>query len=106
MEKDRRRYLAGCLPYKVGHVAPLGPAVQHEAAGRLSNSLGRRPVALATLAVAAAGCLILPTVHSVAPLIVGRILQGLASSALAAYSVDSAPASPTWLATAVTSGAP
>jgi len=25
LEKDRTRYLAGCLPYKVGRVAPLGP---------------------------------------------------------------------------------
>jgi MFS family permease len=78
--------------------------------GRLSNHLGRRPVALAALAVTAAGTLVLTDVHSVAPLIAGRVLQGigcgLASSALAAFIVDNAPASPTWLASAVTTGSP
>jgi MFS family permease len=43
-------------------------------------------------------------------LILGRVLQGLgaglASSAIAAYIVDSAPTSPRWLASAVTTGAP
>ena len=66
--------------------------------GRLSNHLGRRPVALAALVVTAAGCLVLTRVHGVAPLVAGRVLQGvgcgLASSALAAFVVDSSPASP------------
>jgi MFS family permease len=78
--------------------------------GRLSNHLGRRPVALAALAVTAAGTLVLTEVHSVAPLITGRVLQGigcgLASSAVAALIVDSAPSSPSWLASAVTTGSP
>jgi MFS family permease len=78
--------------------------------GRLSNHVGRRPVALAALAVTAAGTLVLTDVHSVAPLVAGRVLQGigcgLASSALAAFIVDSAPASPSWLASAVTTGSP
>src|SRR3954471_17030490 len=78
--------------------------------GRLSNHVGRRPVALAALAVTAVGTLVLTEVHSVAPLIAGRVLQGigcgLASSALTAFAVDSAPASPTWLASAVTTGSP
>src|SRR3954449_12114489 len=78
--------------------------------GRLANQLGRRPVARAALAVTAAGTLLLTDVHSVAPLIAGRALQGigcgLASSALAAFIVDSAPASPSWLASAVTTGSP
>jgi MFS family permease len=78
--------------------------------GRLSNHVGRRPVALAALGVTALGCLILTQVHSVAPLIAGRMLQGLgaglASSALTAFIVDSAPVSPSWLASAVTTGAP
>src|SRR4051795_2051357 len=78
--------------------------------GRLSNHLGRRPVALAALAVTAAGTLVLTEVHSVEPLIAGRVLQGigcgLASSALAAFIVDSAPASPSWLGSAVTTGSP
>jgi MFS family permease len=78
--------------------------------GRLSNQLGRRPASLAALALAAAGCLVLLDVHSVAPLIAGRVLKGLgcglASSAIAAYVVDSAPRSPRWLAAVVASGAP
>src|SRR3954469_23319154 len=78
--------------------------------GRLSNHVGRRPVALAALAVTAAGTLVLTDVHSVAPLITGRMLQGigcgLASSALAAFIVDSAPASQASLASAVTTGSP
>jgi MFS family permease len=78
--------------------------------GRLSDHVGRRPVALAALLITAAGTLVLTDVHSVAPLIAGRVLQGigcgLASSALAAFIVDSAPASPSWLASAVTTGSP
>lgn len=78
--------------------------------GRVSNHAGRRPVCLAALAITAAGCLVLTQVHSVAPLIAGRVLQGvgagLASSALAAFVVDSAPASPAWLASAVMTGSP
>jgi MFS family permease len=78
--------------------------------GRLSNHLGRRPVSLASLALAAAGCLVLLDVHGTGSLVTGRVLQGLAcgvaSSALAAYVVDSAPASPRWLAAFITSAAP
>jgi predicted MFS family arabinose efflux permease len=78
--------------------------------GRLSNHLGRRPVALAALVVTAVGTLVLTQVHSVGPLIAGRMLQGigcgLASSALAAFIVDSAPTSPSWMASAVTTGSP
>src|SRR3954466_16220848 len=78
--------------------------------GRLSNHLGRRPVTLAALVLAAAGCLVLIEVHGTGTLITGRILQGLAgglaSSAVAAYVVDTAPASPRWLAATVTAGAP
>jgi len=65
--------------------------------GRLSNHLGRRLVSITD-------------VHGPGPLILGRILQGigagLASSAIAAYIVDSAPRSPRWLAAAVMTGAP
>jgi MFS family permease len=78
--------------------------------GRLSNHVGRRPVALAALVVTVVGTLVLTGVHSVAPLIAGRALQGigcgLASSAIAAFMVDSAPPSPAWLASAVTTGSP
>src|SRR3954462_13376389 len=78
--------------------------------GRLSNHLGRRPVTLAALVLAAAGCLVLIEVHGTGTLVTGRVLQGLAcglaSSAVAAYVVDTAPASPRWLAATVTAGAP
>src|SRR3954451_22300924 len=74
--------------------------------GRMSNHVGRRPVAVAALLITAAGTLVLTAVHSVAPLIAGRVLQGigcgLASSALAAFIVDSAPTSPSWLPHAAT----
>jgi MFS family permease len=78
--------------------------------GRMSNHLGRRPVAVVAVAVTAVGTLVLTEVHSVAPLIAGRVLQGvgcgLASSALTAFIVDNAPPSPSWLASAVTTGSP
>ena len=78
--------------------------------GRLSNHLGRRLVSIAALLVTACGCLVLTDVHGRGLLILGRILQGigagLASSAIAAYIVDSAPRSPRWLAAAVMTGAP
>jgi MFS family permease len=78
--------------------------------GRVSNHVGRRPVAIAALLLTAAGTLVLTQVHNVEPLIAGRVLQGigcgLATSALAAFIVDSAPASPAWLASAVTTGSP
>jgi MFS family permease len=78
--------------------------------GRLSNHVGRRPVALAALVVTAVGTLVLTQVHSVGPLVAGRMLQGigcgLASSALAAFIVDSAPTSPSWMASVVTTGSP
>src|SRR3954471_7242368 len=44
--------------------------------GRLSNHVGRRPVALAALVVTAVGTLLLTQVHGVGPLIAGRVLQG------------------------------
>jgi MFS family permease len=78
--------------------------------GRVSNFLGRRPVSLAALVLAAAGCLVLTEVHGPLLLAVGRVLQGLAcglaASAVAAYVIDTTPASPRWLGAVVTSGAP
>src|SRR3982750_2550235 len=46
--------------------------------GRLSNHLGRRPIALAALMSAALSCLFLIGMHGVLPLLIARILQGLA----------------------------
>jgi MFS family permease len=78
--------------------------------GRLSNHLGRKPVTFLALGLSAIACGIMLDVHSAAPLIIGRILQGLAcglaSSAIASYIVDSAPAAPSWLAATAASGAP
>jgi predicted MFS family arabinose efflux permease len=78
--------------------------------GRLSNHLGRRPVALAALACAAAGTLVLTGMHSFGSFMVGRILQGLAcgiaSSSLGAYVADTAPARRRWLAAAIIGSAP
>ncbi|KRE77160.1 MULTISPECIES: MFS transporter [Micrococcaceae] len=75
--------------------------------GRLSNHHGRRPVSIAALLIAAAGCLALLWVHSFLPLLIGRALQGLAaglaSSAIGAYIVDVAPRRPRWLVAAITS---
>jgi MFS family permease len=74
--------------------------------GRLSNHHGRRPVAIAALLLAVAGCIALLFVHSFLPLLIGRSLQGLAaglaSSAIGAYVVDTAPRRPNWLVPAVT----
>src|SRR3954449_12088807 len=46
--------------------------------GRLSNYLGRRPVALAALASAAISSLVLIGTHGVLPLFIARVLQGMA----------------------------
>src|SRR5690349_12505768 len=46
--------------------------------GRLSDRLGRRPVVLAGLVMAAAGLLVLAAARGTAWLVAGRVLQGLA----------------------------
>lgn len=78
--------------------------------GRVSNHLGRRPIGISALMLAGAGCVVLAGEHGVLPFTIARVLQGfacgLASSAIGAYVVDSAPARPSWLAAAITGGAP
>src|SRR3954470_1377967 len=78
--------------------------------GRLSNHLGRRPVALTALASAALSCVVLLGMHGVATLMVARLLQGLAcglaSSGLGAYVIDTAGRRPRWLAAAIAGSAP
>lgn len=78
--------------------------------GRLSNHLGRRPVSLLALAFAAVASIAFLNVHSVGPLLVGRLLQGLscglASTALASWLVDASDAVPSWVAPAVISCGP
>ncbi|MCO5561366.1 hypothetical protein L7F22_014987 [Adiantum nelumboides] len=78
--------------------------------GSLSDHVGRRRVAVPALIVGAVACLVLATVDSSAPLIIGRAVQGvsvgLALAALGGYVVDLAPPSRPGLAGAITSGAP
>ncbi|WP_255511192.1 MFS transporter [Micromonospora sp. WP24] len=75
--------------------------------GRLSNHVGRRPAAIASLGLLILGCLLLLNVHHIGILIAGRLLMGLgaglASSSLTAYIVDTAPSRPTWLASVASS---
>lgn len=75
--------------------------------GRLSNHVGRRPVAIASLLLLLLGSVLLLEVHDSWVLITGRLLMGLGaglgSSSLSAYIVDAAPARPAWLAAVASS---
>ncbi|MDN5571423.1 MAG: MFS transporter [Propionibacteriaceae bacterium] len=87
----------------------LGTIVALLCLGRIANHIGRRPAALATLLIVAAGAAVLIGVDGVVPLVAGRLLMGvgagLASSALTTYIVDAAPTRPAWLASVVSSQA-
>jgi MFS family permease len=78
--------------------------------GRLSNHLGRRPVAIAAMLCSALGCVLFLNVHTLGELIAGRVFQGLAcgiaTSALGSYVLDLAPERPGWLGAVITSNAP
>ncbi|GLQ53299.1 MFS transporter [Devosia nitrariae] len=78
--------------------------------GRLSNHLGRRITAIASLGLILAGCLLLLNVHDIGTLLTARLLvglgTGLASSSLTSYIVDAAPAKPEWLASVASSQGP
>ncbi|QGY40273.1 MFS transporter [Pseudodesulfovibrio cashew] len=78
--------------------------------GRISNHLGRKPVTFIAFALAAMASLILLDVDSALPLILARLLLGLscglASSAIAAYVVDSAPPSLSWLSAVIVGNSP
>ncbi|HKW81517.1 MAG TPA: MFS transporter [Casimicrobiaceae bacterium] len=78
--------------------------------GRLSNHLGRRPIAIAALMSALLSSIILMSMRGVAPLFAARLLQGfacgIASSGLGAYVVDAAPTRPKWLPAVITGSAP
>ncbi|MFG1905677.1 MFS transporter [Kribbella sp. NPDC048928] len=75
--------------------------------GRLSNHVGRRPPAIASLGLLVVGCLLLLNVHHIGILITGRLVMGLgaglASGSITAYIVDAAPARPAWLASVASS---
>lgn len=78
--------------------------------GRLSNHLGRRPVAIAAVLLSAVGCVLFLDVHTLGELVAGRVFQGLAcgvaTSALGSYVLDLAPERPGWLGAVITSNAP
>ncbi|OZG41428.1 MFS transporter [Aeromonas sp. A35_P] len=78
--------------------------------GRLTNYLGRKPVSLAALLLAALSVLFFVNLHHAPQLIAGRLLQGLAcglaSTALAAWLIDHAQAVPGWIPAAVISCGP
>ena len=99
---------AGLTGALVAYILPAAVALL--CCGRLSDHLGRRPVALGALGSGVAGCLALIAVRGLPILLVGRALQGVATglglSALGAYVVDLRPRRRAWLAAAVTSGAP
>lgn len=75
--------------------------------GRLSSHVGRRPVAIATLALLIIGSVVLLDVHSITALFIGRLLMGvaagLASTGMTSYVVDTAPTTPGWLASVASS---
>jgi MFS family permease len=69
--------------------------------GRLSNHLGRRLTAIASLGLLLLGCLLLLNVHDIGALLAGRILMGVGTGL-----VDAAPARPEWLASVASSQGP
>lgn len=78
--------------------------------GRISNHLGRKPVAFITFGLSAVATVLLLDVNGAVPLVVARLLLGLscglASSAIAAYVVDSAPPSLGWLSAVIVGNSP
>ncbi|HWI80322.1 MAG TPA: MFS transporter [Ramlibacter sp.] len=92
------------VTYSVGTMAGL------LVLGRLSNHLGRRMTAIASLGLLVLGCLLLLNVHDIGTLLAGRALTGvgtgLASSTLTSYIVDAAPTRPEWLASVASSQGP
>lgn len=78
--------------------------------GRLASHIGRKPTALATLALLASGSAVLMNVSGLGWLLAGRLLMGLgaglASSGLTSYIVDAAPPAPAWLGSVASSQAP
>ena len=78
--------------------------------GRLSDHIGRRPVAVLAPLLGLAACLVLMNVQGLGALLLGRGLQGLATglgtSALAAFLLDLHPPGRLLLAASVTSAGP
>lgn len=78
--------------------------------GRLSNFLGRKPVAVLSLFLAALSTLFFLNLHSATPLLLGRLSQGLAcglaSTALTSWLVDHSHSVRSWIAPAIISCGP
>lgn len=78
--------------------------------GRLSDHVGRKPIMLASLLLAAAGTLTLIGVNGLPVLLAGRALlglaAGLAASGLGAFVIETAPPKPAWLPTMITGSGP
>lgn len=78
--------------------------------GRISNHLGRKPVIYIIFIITAIAIIILLDVNSATPLIIGRLLLGLAcglaSSAISSYIADNATILPAWLPSAIISNSP
>ncbi|GGW93799.1 MFS transporter [Alteromonas halophila] len=78
--------------------------------GRLSNHTGRKKLTLLVFLLCAFATFLFTQVHSALPLIVGRLLLGiacgLASSGITAYIVDTAPVKPAWLSATTVSITP
>ncbi len=78
--------------------------------GRISNHLGRKPVAFLIFALTFVATLILLDIDSAKPLIIARLLLGfacgLASSAITSYIADSGHSLPSWLPATIISNSP
>lgn len=78
--------------------------------GRLSNYMGRKPVAVLSLLLAALSTLFFLNLHSATPLLLGRLSQGLAcglaSTALTSWLVDHSHSVRSWIAPAIISCGP
>ncbi|WP_220456729.1 MFS transporter [Changpingibacter yushuensis] len=78
--------------------------------GRLSDHLGRKRVGIAAVLIATCALVVLMNMHTLPILILGRCLQGaacgMASTALASWVIDLAPASPGWLPAFLTGTVP
>lgn len=77
---------------------------------RISNHLGRRPVTVMILLVSLCGCMTFACISSPEMLMLGRLVQGIASglgsSTIAAYVVDLSSDLPRWVGPTITSSAP
>lgn len=77
---------------------------------RISNHLGRRPATVLILCVSVCGAITFAMVNSPETIMVGRLIQGIASglgsSTVAAYVVDLSAELPRWVGPMITSSAP